>query len=456
MNEEKEMNTIVKMLVVLAALFINNVVAQQDISGTWQGKLPLEGDAMLTVQFILQKAADGSWTAVVNSPDTGGIKNVKASAVVFDGGKLKIDVAELNGGYQGEFKDGAFQGEWTQTGTSMPLTLNPYEKPLLSQADQDLLQGEWAGKLEIPAGALTLVFRFTANDAGELAGFLRSPDQGGNEVPMADIELVDGTLSLKVPAAQVDVKGKLTGTQFVGEFKQGGGTMPLSMSKGKYEPPKSVLNLSREIMEQLLGEWHGELDTPVGAMTLVYRFEITAAGENAAFRESPDQGGNAVPVTDATLTDGILTLKTPGPGGEFNGKLAGTTITGEVKGPMGSVPLTLMKGKFVPPSYKLSLAQDVMDQLQGKWQGKLNTPQRELTLVFRFEAEGEGEYYGFVDSPDQGNTSLKIVEAAFANGELSLKTKFPRGEFLGKLAGNELTGQWKQGPANMPLSMKKD
>lgn len=450
------MKTMIKILAIVTLLANNSIFAQEDISGTWQGKLSLEGDAKLTVQFIINKEADGSWSALVNSPDTGGIKNVKASSAGFDGSNLKIDVPDLSGAYKGTYKDGAFTGTWSQAGTTMPLNLSPYTKPVLLEADKALLKGEWTGKVDVPAGALTLVFRFVTDDAGEFKGFIRSPDQGTNEMPMADIELVDGELSLKVPSWQGDVKGKLSSTKFAGNFVQGGRSFPLTMNKGKYEPPKSVLSLSKEIMDQLLGEWHGELDTPMGSMTVVYRFETNDAGGYTAFRESPDQSSNGVPVTEATMTDGTLTLKNPGPSGEFNGKLAGDTISGEVKGPLGAVPLTLKKGKYIPPSYKLSLSKAAMDQIQGKWQGKLKTPQRELTLVFRFEANGDGDYYGFVDSPDQGNTSLKVVEAALEGDELSLKTKFPKAEFRGKLNGDELDGQWMQGPGTMPLTMKKE
>ena len=69
------MKALLKILAVTVLLLTNNVMAQEDISGTWQGVLELGGDSKLTVQFILEKQADGSWSAVVNSPDMGGIKN---------------------------------------------------------------------------------------------------------------------------------------------------------------------------------------------------------------------------------------------------------------------------------------------------------------------------------------------------------------------------------------------
>lgn len=449
------MKTLLKILAVSAVLLINNVLAQQDISGTWQGVLALGGDSKLTVQFILKQQEDGSLSAVVNSPDMGGIKNVKANSATFDGSHLKIDVASLSGGYEGDLKNGAFAGTWSQAGSSLPLNLSPYTRPVMLQAEIDTLLGEWIGKLKVPAGDLTLVFRFVKNDTGELQGFISSPDQGGNEAPAADIMLSNGDFSMKVPAAQVQITGKMTDKDFTGKFMQGGQQLDLTMTKGKYEPPKSVLSLSREVMDQLMGEWHGELNTPAGALTVVYRFETNKDGEYTGYRESPDQGSNSTPVTEASVADGMLTLKIPGPQGGFTGKLEGNKISGQVITPMGAIPLVLEKGKFVPPSYQLSLSKEAMDQLQGKWQGKLKTPQRDLTLMFRFEDNGKGEYYAFVDSPDQGNISLKVVKASLDGDELSLETKFPKGQFKGKLNGDALDGNWMQGPANLPLSMKK-
>ena len=449
------MNTIIKSLVVPVVFFANNIMAQEDISGTWQGKLSLEGDATLTVQFILHREADGTWSATVNSPDTGGIKNVTANAVDYDGRNLKIEVAELSGGYAGAYTNGVFEGEWSQAGTSMPLNLKPYVKPELTRADMDKLQGEWNGKLKIPVGELTIVFRFETTESGEFKGFLDSPDQGANGIPISDIELDKGDLKFKIPRIIGEYQAVLDGDEMTGTFTQGQ-PLPLNMHKGKYQAPDSRLSLTKEAMDQLRGEWHGELDTPVGSMTVVYRFESDSAGEFIAFRINPDQGGASIPVIEASLTDGDLSIKTAGPGGVFKGKLAGDEITGTMQGPLGALPLTLVSGQYVAPSYPLDLSREEMDQIQGKWQGKLKTPQRDMTLIFRFEAKGEGEYYGFVDSPDQGASGLKITEASFADGELLLKTKFPRAQFKGKLSGDKLDGQWKQGPANMPLSMNKD
>ena len=450
------MKAMINILALLSLLTSNSIFALDDISGTWQGKLPLQAGATLTVQFIIKKEDNGSWSAVVNSPDTGGIKNVRASSAAFDGSNLKINVPELSGAYTGAYMDGVFEGTWSQAGTSMPLNLKPYEKPVLSRTDMELLQGEWNGKLEIPVGKLTIVFRFETSASGEFTGFLDSPDQGAKDIPIDDIELDNGDLKFKIPSISGEYRAKLTRENMTGTFTQRGQPMALNMQKGKYHPPETKLSLSKEVMDKLLGDWHGDLVTPAGSMTVVYRFETDAEGNYQAFRLNPDQGNASIPVIEASMKDGNLSLKTAGPGGDFSGKLTGDKINGNISGPLGSLPLKLKRGKYVPPVYALGLSQEAMALLQGKWQGKLKTPQRELTLVFRFETKDDGKYYGYVDSPDQGANGLKIMQASLNGGELSLKTRFPKAEFKGKLDGDELDGQWIQGPGSMPLSMKKD
>ena len=77
--------------------------------------------------------ADGSYEVVLNSPEQGAIKDIKASSVSYDSGILKLDVTDLSGSYEGILKDGKFEGNWKQEGTLIPLNLKPYEKPVLSK-----------------------------------------------------------------------------------------------------------------------------------------------------------------------------------------------------------------------------------------------------------------------------------------------------------------------------------
>jgi hypothetical protein len=184
------MKKIIMTLVLLIALLpLTSILAAENITGAWQGKLVTSPGAEMTIQFIITQDAKGSYSVVLNSPDDGGIKNVKANSVVYNSGNLKLDVTDVSGSFDGVFKNGKIDGKWKQEGTSFPLILSPYEKPTLSKKDKDTLLGAWNGKLTIPGGSLTVVLRFEMTEKGDFAGFLDSPDQGGYGIPVTDMEM---------------------------------------------------------------------------------------------------------------------------------------------------------------------------------------------------------------------------------------------------------------------------
>jgi len=336
------MKYFIKLLVLLiTVLQINSVMAAENIAGTWQGKLITSPGSEMTLQFIIKQEANGSYSVTLNSPDEGGIKNVKASSMVFNSGNLKMDVTELSGSYEGIFKDGKIDGKWKQEGKTFPLSLIPYEKPTLSKKDMEKLLGAWNGILTIPGGSLTVVFRFEMTKEGELAGFLDSPDQGGYGIPVNDIEMSESSLSLKISSIKAQYKGKVVGNEIVGDFTQLGSPNPLSLKKGEYKAQGYNLNLSKENMEKLLGKWNGKL----GPLTLVFRFEKTKEGSFVGYLDSPDQGAKGIPITEASLTDGKLNLKVKSVSGEFNGQLSGDKLAGEWTQMGMKNPLSLTKEK---------------------------------------------------------------------------------------------------------------
>ena len=334
--------------VVLSSAFAGSAVAQQDLSGVWQGKLETAPGQSLTIQFTFTKAADGSYSAVLNSPDTGAIKNAPASAVAVDGGNVKVDVASLSGAYAGTVKDGTIEGTWSQQGTSFPLNLSPYVKPVLSKENIAALTGDWNGKLSIGNLTLPIVFRFQTNDKGEFVAFLDSPDQGAKDIPVTDVELVDGNLSLRVPAVRGEYKGRMGTDEIVGEWSQGQ-PMALTVKKGAYVPEVKKLDLAKEAMDVLEGKWQGKLSftNPAGKaieLTMVFRFEHAADGTPVGFIQALEQGGNGVPMSEASLKDGKLMVRAAPMGAEFNGQLSGDKVEGQwSQGPM-NVPLSLVKG----------------------------------------------------------------------------------------------------------------
>ncbi|MEO6080553.1 MAG: hypothetical protein ABIQ86_12335 [Steroidobacteraceae bacterium] len=343
MNRRTVMNLVQACAITLAALLSGSAVAAAppELAGTWQGKLAVDAKTSLAVQFTFTKAANGSYTAVLNSPDNADIKNTPVTGVTWDGSSLKLQVLSLSGSYAGTLKDGKIGGQWAQPGSAIALELAPFQKPVITATTMKALDGSWSGTLTVPPGIKqNVVFKFKQAADGGLEGTFNIPDQGFS-TPMANVAFANGELSLKVPRANINYTGKVAGNQITGKVVMPNNpSMPadglqLDMKRGDYKPPTVALKLSAEAFTALKGKWQGTLEVTnrvTGNKTqlpLVLRFEANAKGEYLGFVDSPSQGAKDLVVTEAALNGDKLVVKIAVVGGEFSGTLAGNTLTGE-------------------------------------------------------------------------------------------------------------------------------
>ncbi len=219
-----------KFVLILGLFLCTCASAQTDLTGIWQGELAVSPNEKLTIQFILTRQGSGSYTAVVNAPDTGDIRNVSATAVKFDQGRLTIEVAGLDGSYSGTLDRKMITGEWKEPAGALPLILNWHEKPDVSTLRP--LVGEWIGKFTPPGAAeLTTVFRFEISEDDIFVAFLDIPEQNAKGLEISRVVLEGDTLTFRIPMAQVDYIGRLAGDNIDGTLKQGGTEFELDLSK---------------------------------------------------------------------------------------------------------------------------------------------------------------------------------------------------------------------------------
>jgi len=323
--------------------------AATDLAGTWQGKMKLDANTSLTIQFIFVHKPDGAWGATLNSPDNGAIKNVPADTVAVSDGAVKLSVAALSGSFSGSLRNRNIEGQWSQPGSVIPLVLSPYEKPQLSRAAIETLLGGWHGPLQLPGGALTFVAQFRQDKQGELQGVWGLLEQGGAQIPLHDIEFANDAVSFKGPGGgQFDGtygNGALTGAWKAANAPQG---IPLKLEKGDLAPPVYPLHLSAPAVAALSGEWEGTLQvTPPGgqplSLQIVLRFGTIGSGATVGQLDSPTQHITGIPITEASLDNGKVTLRADGVRAEFQGNLSGNTIDGQwTQGPLNT-PLALKR-----------------------------------------------------------------------------------------------------------------
>jgi hypothetical protein len=176
-------------------------------------------------------------------------------------------------------------------------------------------------------------------------GTISIPSQGTKGIPLVDVAVKGNAIRFGIPGAPGDPRfaGTLSpdGKTISGDFTQGGGTVPLTLS-WKSEPKFEVPQKSTPITKDLEGAWEGPLD--VNGKVLRLRVQLANGPDGATGKLiSLDQGN--VEITIATITqDGArLKLLITMISGAFDGELKGDELTGTwTQGPL-SLPLVLKR-----------------------------------------------------------------------------------------------------------------
>jgi hypothetical protein len=228
-----------------------------------------------------------------------------------------------------------------------------------------------------------------------------------------------------------------------------------------YQKPQ----LSKAAISTLSGSWNGPLGTPQPSLTFLMEFKPDAKGElvgSLTFAEAPVQ---VPPFSDIQFSDNKLVANVKMPGGipaqytatYANGALTGVWRAGNPLAPPAGVPLVLKKGTYVAQVHVLKLTSQDFGQLAGTWSGTLQVPapQGPTAIVFRFETNKNADMVGFMDVPTQKVAGMAINEVSVAGGKVVVKISAGNIEYNGTLSGNTMTGQWSQGPAQLPLTMTR-
>jgi fermentation-respiration switch protein FrsA (DUF1100 family) len=152
------------------------------ILGQWSGKLSFSG-VDLRIVFNITESEEGELAATMDSPDQGAA-GIPVSEITFDGDSLTIEVALAQGAYYGKYMPDSlfFDGEWRQSGFTLPLRLSrgieikPPDRPQEPQGPLPYIEEE---------------VEFENHDAGiTLAGTMTFPKGEG---PFPAVVLISGS-----------------------------------------------------------------------------------------------------------------------------------------------------------------------------------------------------------------------------------------------------------------------
>jgi uncharacterized protein (TIGR03435 family) len=99
------------------------------------------------------------------------------------------------------------------------------------------------------------------------------------------------------------------------------------------------------------------------------------------------------------------------------------------------------------------LAQDI----EGTWQGKLQSGANELRMVYKITRSADGGFAAIFYNLDQSARPIGANSITVQGGSLKITVQAAGGEYQGKLAagGNTMTGVWNSGGKSAPLALTR-
>ena len=93
--------------------------------------------------------------------------------------------------------------------------------------------GDWDGSLNAGGNSLRVVLHVTQGKDGKLTGTLDSPDQGATGIPISSITYKEPALHFEIEKFGAGYDGTMNKEQseIKGDWKQGGGTLPLVLKR---------------------------------------------------------------------------------------------------------------------------------------------------------------------------------------------------------------------------------
>jgi len=120
------------LIIIESAFFIvsaqEQVTSTSGIEGIWEGKLKVPGGE-LRIVFNVSKNPDGTLTATLDSPDQG-VTGIPVEEVIFKDNTLHLEVKSAGGIFEGKVSQDflVIEGEWKQSGQTLPLTVKRVDK----------------------------------------------------------------------------------------------------------------------------------------------------------------------------------------------------------------------------------------------------------------------------------------------------------------------------------------
>lgn len=327
------------------------------------------------------------------------------------------------------------------------------------------LQGFWEGSVSVKTVTLRLVLKVDKRPDGTYTATMDSIDQGAGDIPINAITLSNRAVRFQLASQQARYEGHLNGraTEMAGEWNQGGLSIPVTFKRTKTPsiiaaPLPSSAYAPRE-SSPLQGVWKGTLNAGRIPLRLVVKISESSPGKFTGTMDSPDQGARNIPLTSAEFSKPMARFDIASIDGHYEGTLKddGSEIEGTWTQAGKDFPCLLQRADpaedAAPHESAYAFASDT--ELQGFWNGALETGPVTLRLVLKIARTTNGTYTATLDSPDQGSKDLLAATVKFNAPDVEVEWPALRALFHGQLEKGRLVGFWQQGPADFPLEFER-
>lgn len=322
---------------------------------------------------------------------------------------------------------------------------------------QASLAGDWQGTLDANGTTFHLVWHLAAAADGTFTSTFDNIDESvygikakTTTIKGSDVAAeVDDTVQANGQPMKVSgsLVGKLNadGTEMAGTFTQvEPQAQPTANVLFKHSAPQAA---AATAPPAIAGDWAGTLKAGPAELRLVLHIAAAKDGSLTATLDSVDQGANGIPINTVTFV-----------------QAAKGTYDGTVNKDASEIDGTWSQGQPMELNFKRAEPQaDVPapkpaapSDIDGTWQGSLETPQGKLRIVFKIVNMDTG-LTATMQSPDQAPNWMPTTSVTRSGARLTIEMKSFGASFEGQInaAKDTIDGTFSQGAGSLPLVLKK-
>lgn len=210
-------------------------------------------------------------------------------------------------------------------------------------------------------------------------------------------------------------------------------TGPAGHWEGTFKVNDREIGLALDLARNAKSEWIASMSVPAENATGLVVMDVAVNGDSVKFVG-----------VELMMARFNLTLTPDG------------TMRGTISNPQSTLPIEL-KRTGEPKVELIPASPAVSKDLEGDWEGSLETPGRPLRILFHFKNQADGTVVATVDTPDSGAIGLPLNNVKQADRKVEVGMRIAHATFQGTLnpEGTELAGKFGHEQNSVPLTLRK-